>query len=609
MKKIKILGSSLFISILLAFLLPLPIMKATKSETKVLNTQTSIQSQQPGNQTFRVALNIAAFTVTVNTNAISLLTPTTIPQKRDHWEDPKGTCFSYSHEAGGAYAEYVKIVNINQHSGNVEVMFCGDSPSTGDFHGPIENLKVSLDVGVPSFSVNSAGSVIAPSLVTPSNFLNYVNEIDTGKSFRNATKFTANNNQGTLKVEGSYYLTTFHGDGSPKGTFTTSISGFAMTGYKPTLRFKSNDNQILPSLINDANYNTYIEVDDSTGSLIASSVDFKADDITGKLTVSGVYYTTNNKTSSAPTDNFSYDSSDFAHTSIVPSLNVKSVASKVAPSTINSTNFNQYFDIEDPDKALISSSLKFGGNDAKGTLTITGSYYVTSYHKAGATTTKYEPASFSGFSFKDSNGKGGKGRSNNTAVIASVCIVILVLLFSLGFWYYFKKINPNKNMRNRNQQSSYPNSNNRNRQPQLDYREPMNRTNNNSSSARNSRINHSVNNQNPLRIQGNQSVRNQNSRMPMDRAYGNMNNRNASRGSNASSFPNMLTTLSNEASHNPFVNNNYQNNRTPRNTKNKNTSRGNRSSGFPNMFTVLSSKTSHNPKGRNNSQTSKRSRK
>ncbi len=668
MKKIKVLGSSLFVSILLAFILPMPIVGIVNHDAKSLSVQTSVQNQQlVGDDSFRVSSGGVGFNVTVHTDALKVYTPTTMPTNwNSEWLDPNHECFTYSN-IDYATSEWVSLDHVNKTTGQVYLKFYGTSQQTGTFGAVARNYPLSLDTPSPSFVVNSSGTRTLPSDVTTSSFTNYVTENDPNKTFIKATSVAGDNSKGTLKVNGTYYKTTFHGNKAAIGNFSTTISGFSkntnppvisfnkvnishiteadfeskiiannpkttmdnMKGFMaisnldvsmiktisyvngkvtvtyytslsgsgptktidsfvsgfatkvaapiitinqtniskitendfkkkivandpsktlknlkdyvtvsgiaigaiknisytssgkknfivsyhantwsgsatndatheisgfvtsmpaptisvnnagkkvlpsilnvnnytqylsvgtngtissivsfspndatghldfrikfyttsfhgsgaptdfytylldgfitstnaPSVSFKTVDQQVLPSIVNDHNYQTYFNISDPKSSIVTGSIKYEADNAVGKLTVTGSYYATSIHTSGSTTGNFSYSSSDFAHSSVVPILTINSEAKKVVPSTIDISNYSNYLDIKDPDKSLITSSLRFNSDDANGKLTIRGSYYVSSYHGGGAPTTKYEPNAISGFSFnKKTNG-------------------------------------------------------------------------------------------------------------------------------------------------------------------------------------------------------------
>ncbi len=238
MKKIKLLGSSLFISILLAFLLPLPIMGVVNDGAKDLSTQTVASNQQPvGDYNFDIVNSTSKVTVTVHTTPLLLLTPDTIPQDaQHHFDNPNDKYFSYSNASSDIllWKCYAKVDNINHSDGKIGVKFYGYSQHGGEYGGVYQYLQTSLVTSAPTFSVKTAGRYL-PSSVTTSNLMNYVNEIDTKKSFIKASKVTSNDNLGNLYIDGSYYTTTFHG--GPTLTFSTTVSGFATNTTIPTITF------------------------------------------------------------------------------------------------------------------------------------------------------------------------------------------------------------------------------------------------------------------------------------------------------------------------------------------------------------------------------------
>ncbi len=116
----------------------------------------------------------------------------------------------------------------------------------------------------------------------------------------------------------------------------------------------------------------------------------------------------------------------FAYASNRPTFKVKTNINKILPSKIDGSNYGDYLEVIDRSSSLITEDLEFLGDDIDGSLIINGSYYNTSFHGEGASTTACS-FSFKGFGITPPVKKTGP----NIVLIASVASAGAVLLIFL----------------------------------------------------------------------------------------------------------------------------------------------------------------------------------
>ncbi len=332
--------------------------------------------------------------------------------------------------------EAKKITNITYSNGSFKVFYPISEWSGSSIISVGKSISGFKTKSIkPTFTVKSAASQILPSDVSTSNYLDYLNVVDSSNALIDSDiHFDDDNVNGTLTVSGTYYSTSIHNAAAKTSNYSYILKGFFSSDIKPSFSSTSSVYQILPSEINNANYSKYIVVDNSSASLILKDIKYKASKDEGTLLISGTYYTTSAHYDKSPKANYSYNLEGFAQSAKAPTFTLNSEGKKKLPSEIKPEEYTTYFDVTDEDNSLIPNSVRFvSANDNKGELTITAKYYTTTYHGANAPTSVYNPGPINGFVFN------GNEHSVYFYLIIVLFVFIILLLIALIVWTILKK--------------------------------------------------------------------------------------------------------------------------------------------------------------------------
>ncbi len=184
------------------------------------------------------------------------------------------------------------------------------APATYTFNNQFARTGVSK----PMFNVGDKTLLerTLPSTINNNNYKDYLIVDDNdGSLITNDITFDGNDATGELTITGSYYTTSFQGNTAPRHTIKYRFQGFAFYSQKPLFKINDIQTEILPSAIDDSNYQQYLEVKDDNASLVPNSVKFNSNDGTGVLTVTGSYYTTNFHGPGALMSTYSYNIKGF----------------------------------------------------------------------------------------------------------------------------------------------------------------------------------------------------------------------------------------------------------------------------------------------------------
>ena len=285
----------------------------------------------------------------------------------------------------------------------------------------------------PVFTTKKNVSTILPSIVDSTNWTNYLNVTDSSALITNDINFNPGDSSGQLTVSGRYYSTSNKSPGYPTAPYSYTLSGFAEVYVAPTFSIIASQSQkVLPSTVNVSNCNNYLNIIDPSKDLIMSDMHFNSDDIKGQLTITGTYYTTSSKATGAPIDSFKYSLNGFASNSVKPMfVIIESNAKKVLPSAVNSSNYTSYLNVIDPSESLVQKDMKFIYDNSTGSLTIRGSYYLTS----GDTSKSVYTYNFTNFAFPVKSGMDPK----DLALIIGLISSALFIISCAGAFYYLNK--------------------------------------------------------------------------------------------------------------------------------------------------------------------------
>ncbi len=181
----------------------------------------------------------------------------------------------------------------------------------------------------PSMKAKSNIKEILPSKVNKDNYQNYIT-VTNASQIADVEWIHPHNSTGKLELRVKFYTTTYHTNGAPADYATFNFSNFATSSTSPVVTNKSNDDQILPSQVTNANYSDYLNVTNISSIIPQGKVPneylFKLtpDDVKGNLDVRIEYYTTSyHGTNNPPTNWYSYELTGFAElTTKGPSITI-----------------------------------------------------------------------------------------------------------------------------------------------------------------------------------------------------------------------------------------------------------------------------------------------